>query len=353
MEEKQENTMKRTILLSLLAALLLAACGGNPQAPADQKKGSSGKTLELLVVADPGVYAGETKALIDSLFARPQEGLYNPDAMFDIVNIPLSSYRNTEMFRVHRNILLCDVNSENPGKVYKHIDEYAAPQVVYDFAEKDTEALREALRKYEKDILNEFYNAEHRRVIKAFRGMYNHKLCKAIEDQFGFGLTFSNEFAMAKQDVDFAWVRKEAKDFGIGVLVDVMPYTDSKIFGEQALLDRIDTVMRRHVPAAEEGSYMGLERRRDKEGYYLAPILMKPVAFHDSPYCIETRGNWRAFGDFMGGPFVSYALLTPDKKKVVILTGYVYCPRNKPWSKRDLLMQVESICHSIDFGSEK
>lgn len=345
--------MNRKIFLPLLALLLLAACSGGPQNPDDQKKGSSGKTLELLVVANPDVYRGETKTLIDSLFARPQEGLYDPDAMFDIVNIPVSSYRNTEMFRVHRNILLLDIREDNPGKVYKHIDEYAAPQVVFDFAVKDAEALREALLKYEQNILDEFYNAEHRRVIKAFRGMYNYKLCKAIEEQFGFGLTFSNEFAMAKQDVDFAWVRKEAKDFGIGVLVDVLPYTDKKIFEEQTLLDRIDTIMRRHVPATAENSHMGLERRRDEHGYYLAPILRRQVAFHDSPYCIETRGNWRTFGDFMGGPFVSYALLSPDQKKVIVLTGYVYCPRNKPWSKRDLLMQVESICHSIDFGNEE
>ena len=344
--------MYRKIILPLLTLLLIASCSG-PADPGDQKKGSSGKTLELLVVADPGVYCGETKALVDSLFARPQEGLYDPDAMFDIVNIPVSSYRNTEMFRVHRNILLLDIKSDNPGKVYKHVDEYAAPQVIFDFAVKDTKELRESLIKYEKNIVDEFYQAEHRRVIKAFRGMYNHKLCAAIRQQFGFGLTFSNEFSLAKQEVDFAWVRKEAKDFGIGVLVDVMPYTDSKIFDEQTLLDRIDTVMRRHVPAAAENSYMGLERRRDEQGHYLAPIYHKKVEFHDSPYCIETRGNWRAFGDFMGGPFVSYALLTPDQKKVVILTGYVYCPRNKPWSKRDLLMQVESICHSIDFGTEE
>ena len=31
-----------------------------------------------------------------------------------------------------------------------------------------------------------------------------------------------------------------------------------------------------------------------------------------------------------------------------MLTGYVYCPRNKPWTKRDLLMQVEGICWSYD-----
>jgi hypothetical protein len=51
----------------------------------------------------------------------------------------------------------------------------------------------------------------------------------------------------------------------------------------------------------------------------------------------------------MGGPYVSYTLLSPDKKNVIMLMGYVYCPRNKPWTKRDLLMQVESICWSIDF----
>ena len=336
----------------MLLGLLLAACGGQ-QTAGDQKKGSSGKTLELLVVADPAVYNGETKALIDSLFGRPQAGLYQPEAMFDIVNIPVSSYRNTEMFRVHRNILLCDIKADNPGKVYKHIDEYAAPQVVFDFAVKDAQSLRDNLRKYEQNILDEFYRAEHRRVNKAFRGMNNLKLNHAIHEQFGYDMTFSNEFALAKQDVDFAWVRKEAKDFGIGVLIDAVPYTDPSQFNPQAILDHIDTIMRRHVPATADDSYMGLERRRDDHGEYLAPLLHRPADFDGSPYCIETRGNWRAFGDFMGGPFVSYALLTPDRKRLFYLTGYVYCPRNKPWTKRDLLMQVESICHSLDLGTEQ
>ena len=176
--------------------------------------------------------------------------------------------------------------------------------------------------------------------------MENHEITAAIRKQFGFGLTFSNEFAIAKQKEDFAWIRKEAKDFGIGVLIDEFPYTDQNVFDEQHILDRLDTIMKRHVPASADNSYTGIERRQEN-GEYLAPIVRRQVVF-DSGYCIETRGSWRSFGDFMAGPFVNYTFLSPGKKKVIMLTGYVYCPRNKPWTKRDLLMQVEGICWSYD-----
>lgn len=339
--------MKKFFFLAMTAVLFCSCTTKEAKVP--EKKGSSGKTLELLVVADRNVYCGSTKALVDSIFTCPQVGLPQPESRFDIVNIPLSSYESSEMFRNHRNILLMDVKPGNPDKVYLHVDEYAAPQVVVDFAARSNESLNDLLRQYEPQILEQLYKAEHRRVIKAFAGMPNFEVNDAIQQQFGFGLTFSKEFSMAKQEPGFAWVRKEAKDFGIGVLVDVFPYRDTSVFQEKNILDRMDTVMARHVPSNAPGSYMGLERRRDEAGNYLAPIVSKRVPFEGSDYCVETRGCWRSFGDWMGGPFVSYTLLSPDKKQVIVLTGYVYCPRNKPWTKRDLLMQVESICHSLTF----
>ena len=98
-------------------------------------------------------------------------------------------------------------------------------------------------------MLDQIYNAEHRRVIKAFKGMENFTINEAIRKQFGFSLMFSNEFAIAKQLDDFAWIRKEAKDFGIGVLIDVFPYENQNVFDEQHILDRLDTIMKRHVPS--------------------------------------------------------------------------------------------------------
>lgn len=336
----------KKLLFFLLTVLIFCACNNSVEV---EKKGSSGKTLEMLIVADKGVYQGDVKSVIDSLFASPQVCLPVPESKFDLVNIPKSSYENSEMFRNHRNIILLDINTENADKVYMHIDEYAAPQVVFDFAAKSEASLKELLIKYETVILRETYQAEHRRVIKAFAGMEGYDLTQKVHDKFAFNLMFSNEFHWAKEAEDFAWIRKEAKDFGEGVLVDVLPYESEKMFEEQHILDRMDTIMKRHVPASAENSYMGIERRKNDEGAYLAPIVSKRIEFPNTEYCVETRGCWRAFGDFMGGPFVSYTLLSPDKKNVIMLTGYVYCPRNKPWTKRDLLMQTESICWSINW----
>lgn len=341
--------MKKIVLL-FVAVCMLAACNNSiNENDESQKRGSSGKTLELLVVADQDVYRGETKELIDSLFGRPQDCLPVPESMFSVVNIPMSSYKNTEMFRTHRNVVLLDVNPENSGKVYMHIDEYAAPQVVFDFAMKDRQSLHENLRKYEQVMLRELYKAEHRRMFKIFKGMQAYEINQQIKDKFGFALMFPNEYHIAKMADDFAWVRKEAKDFGIGVLVDVFPYESREAFDEQHILDRLDTIMKRQVPASAPDSYMGIERRRDEQGNYLLEIKSRNVDFDSSSYCVETRGCWRTYGDFMGGPFVTYTVLDPSEKKVVMLTGYVYCPRNKPSTKRDLLMQVESICRTMKF----
>lgn len=296
-------------------------------------------------MADKSTYSGDTKQLIDSLFCSPQPGLPQGAPCFDLVNIPLSSFKNTEMFHVHRNVLMCDINPDNPNKVYMHIDEWAAPQVVFDFAAKDRASLHELLLKYAPTIMDEMHKAEHRRIIKAFRGMKGVEVVNKVKQQFGFSLMVSNEFEMATPNnpsEDFAWIRKETKDFGIGVLVQVSPYTSQNQFEEVAVLDFIDTIMHRHVQGPSDSSYMGLERKN-------LDIFCQQVEFQGSSYCIETRGCWRTFGDFMGGPMVAYTLLSPDKKQVVTLVGYVYCPRNTP-PKRDLLMQVEGICHSIDWS---
>ncbi len=337
--------MKKTTMLlfvALTAASMMVSCGSKER-PAQGKKGSSGKTLEMLLVADKTVYSGSTKLLIDSLFRCPQEGFLMPEPIFDVVNIPPSSFNNAEMFQAHRNIIICDINPENPNKVYKSNDKWAAPQVVYDFAMKDRHALDSFLAKCAPMIINDMRMADRRRVIKAFNSMRAPDVMNRIKENFGFSLTVSDEFEIAKMTDDFAWIRKETKDFGVGVLVKTMPYKDKAVFEEKEILRNLDTMMKQHVPAPAENSYMGTERRVDAARQQVTMA---------GQYCIETRGMWRTFGDFMGGPYVNYTLLTPDQKTVVMLTGYVYATRttkSTPYSKRDYLMQADGICWSIAF----
>lgn len=343
------KTMKRTIYLLTVTALLLCGCSGQSK-KINGKRGSSGKTLELMVVADKDVYTGEIKALVDSIFGSPQACLPQPEKKFDIVHIVKSSFESVDMFRVHRNVLLLDVNSENKNKVYRHKDKYSAPQVIFDMAAKDRKSLDSMIRAYEEVIMGEIYEAEHKRVWKAYKGEEGYEIEQKVKEKLGVGLTLSQNYAVAKMDKDFGWVRIEAKDFGMGILVQKYEYKDKGQFEEKRLLDSLDSMMCRNVPGPSEGSYMGIERRTDKErGEYLMEIQSRKVQFPTGTYCVETRGCWRLFGNYMGGPFVSYAVLSPDNKELVTVTGYVYCPRNKPYTKRDLLMQLESVCYSMEF----
>ena len=120
--------MKKFIII-IAAAVLFVACGGR-QNEALKKKSSSGKTLEVLLVANKGQYYGMTRDLIDSIFRQPQDCLPQPEPRFDVVNIPVSSLHNAQMFRMHRNIILCELKADNPDKVYIERDKWASPQVV-------------------------------------------------------------------------------------------------------------------------------------------------------------------------------------------------------------------------------
>ena len=326
--------MKKFIII-ISVAVLFVACGGR-QNEALKKKSSSGKTLEVLLVANKGQYYGKTRDLIDSIFRQPQDCLPQPEPRFDVVNIPVSSLHNAQMFRMHRNIILCELKADNPDKVYIERDKWASPQVVVGIEAKSEASLRDLLRKYEHRIVEAIYEAEHQRIINAFYNIRNVELMNRIKEKFGFELTVSEDFMWASEDDGFAWIRKETKDFSLGVLVNVTPYRNEDQFTPEKIYNRLDTIMRRHVPGPAEGSYMCTERR-------VEPVTRK-VDYEGSDYCIETHGLWRLQGDFMGGPYVNYSMLSPDGKNIIDLVGFVYCPR---FNKRDYLMQVEGICNSL------
>ena len=328
--------MKR-IALFFAAALLMVACN-NRQNDAILKKSSSGKTLEVLVAADKGRLSKTTRDVIDSVLRQPQGCLPQPEARFDVVSVPVSSLRNTHMFQMHRNIIILEVKDGNPDKVYIDRDKWAEPQVVVDIAASSEESLRDLLCKYEPNIVQAIYDAEHKRMQKAFYNVRNVDLMNRVKEKFGFELTFSEDFMWASEDDGFAWIRKETKDISLGVLINTSPYRSQDQFLPEKIYNRLDTIMRRHVPSPGEDGYMGTERRVEMESMQ--------VEYEGSQYCIQTHGLWRlvATTDRMGGPFVCYSLLSPDGKQVVDLIGFVYAPR---FNKRDYLMQVEGICATL------
>ena len=46
----------------------------------------------------------------------------------------------------------------------------------------------------------------------------------------------------------------------------------------------------------------------------------------------------------MGGPFISYAFIDSATARAVIVTGFVYAPKEE---KRELLRQVEALMYTV------
>ena len=333
--------MKKTVLSAIVAFCCIALSVSCGPTPLTGKPGSSGKTLELMVVAKNSVYSGSTKLVVDSIFASPQDGLNQPEPRFDVVQIAPSSFEKNAMFQSHRNILMLEIDPQGLNKVFLEQNKWASPQTVIRIAASDKRSLDSMLLSQSQRLLKEYYNMEYARMDKVFGQTPNVKLMNKIKEHYGFTITLPEEFALAKMEDSFTWVRKEAKDFGLHVYIYTSPYDGNEAaLTESVILDNLDTIMKRYVPGPAEGSYQGTERR---DYFYTRE------AFIGNIKAVETRGLWRTFGDFMGGPFVCYTFPSPDNTQLVTLVGCVYSPsqRSKMVMKRDLLMQVDGICHSF------
>ena len=282
--------LKYFLMLGFIFAVFSCCTSSSKKGNQGGKRSSSGKTLEVIIAADDDVYRGEVKEAVEALFLKEQEMLNQPEALFDIVRLPTTSVYNTDMFRVHRNIVIIDKNAENENKVYLSKDKWAHPQVVVEFSVTNNQSFITLLNQHFEQIKDFFYEAEHARMLRAYKGMENIKITEQLKANFGFSLTMPQEYRLSILKDNFAWIRKEAKDFSIGVLIYTFPYTDSNVFNPDVIVKIRDNITKKYVAGPADGSYMTTEKRFG--------MMSKKIQFHDS-FCSETRGLWKLEGDFI------------------------------------------------------
>jgi len=60
---------------------------------------------------------------------------------------------------------------------------------------------------------------------------------------------------------------------------------------------------------------------------------------------IESRGLWKMTADFLGGPFLNYAIPDTKKNRTVVVEAFVMAPSHK---KRQIMRQMEVLMNGID-----
>ncbi|MCA1741058.1 MAG: DUF4837 family protein, partial [Bacteroidales bacterium] len=118
------------------------------------------------------------------------------------------------------------------------------------------------------------------------------------------------------------------------IIVSVTERMTSRI-GCIELANLTEKVTSAEVKGPDGGSFMIIEKQ--------IPVSCRSFRRHGTDY-IEMRGLWTLEGGFMGGPFISYAFIDEETSRAVVVTGFVYAPKEE---KRELLRQVEALMYTL------
>lgn len=335
---RAKRRFTKLLFSSLVAVILFGGCAkkeAKKDDPAGGLTSSGGKTLEVLLIVPDEIYKGELQDSIGKRFMAACEGLNQAEPLFDVVQMNPSGFFNSDMLQKHRNIIVIDLKNGNSNKLKKTINYKSYPQAYFVFEVDCRDSLFALLNRSSEMIKQQFYDNEHKRVAAAFKRLENTKVTSRLKKKFGFWLTVSEEFYIAADEQDFVWLRKEPKDASLDIMIYTMPMGGEGLFKEEKIIELRDKIAKEHIPGPTKGSYMGTETR--------FPYVRREVKVGEFD-AVETRGLWRLFGDWMGGPFVNYCFEDKANHRFVMIDCFVYSPRHP---KRDRIMQLESVVYGI------
>jgi hypothetical protein len=242
------------------------------------------------------------------------------------------------MFKMHRNILLVNINPQNQtnGVVYKN-NVWAQPQAVVQLNAADAEQALSLFREAGIVIAEYYEQSERDRIINNAKLYEERALQPPVEKVTGGILHFPSGYRCRKFTDDFVWIADEKQYTMQTVLIYRYPANDPEPFSQEKIISARNEIMQANVPGMFEGSYMTTSTAQEP--------TVRSLRYHGRDF-METRGFWEVQGDFMGGPFVSHSFYSQDGKDIIVLEAFVYAPR---YDKRQYLRQVESLLYSFEW----
>ena len=323
------------IVLTLLAAIMLAGCSGDG---ANLKQNVSGKAGEIIIVANKAQWENTPGADLRKLLASEYPLLPQKEASFTLINIPENAFSN--IFQIHRNIIILQVSDAfERAEMAIREDVWSSPQTVVSLTAPTNEAADSLITAKGEVLFNLFEQAERNRIIRASKRYEERGLRLLVADMFGGSPYFPTGYSLKKRTQDFVWISYETTYTNQGIFVYKVPVGDSTSLTLDSLVAIRNDVLEMNVPGMFEGSYMTTSIVEGKEPA-LRWLKYKGRTFG------ELRGLWEVQNDYMGGPFIDHIFYDKSGKNLIFLECFVYAPR---YDKRNDLRQVESIIYSFEW----
>jgi hypothetical protein len=331
--------MQKNLLL-VFTIILLISCkdkGSKKEILLD----SSGNINNVSVVLDNELWDGSVGDAIRSVLAAPIYGLPQDEPLFTISQIPPSVF--TGFVTKNRTVLKIEVSNNSDIQILDNV--YAQPQKVVVISGKSRQDIIDRIVENAPKIVTTFRNEE---IAERQRQMSKspHKY-KSIEKKLGLTIQFPSAYRISKESENFFWIRKDITTGTTNLMIFEVPYNAIK--RNDSLVNQIvkirDSIGKIYIKGRQDGEISAngekIESYMTTEDAY-APYVHETIL--DNKATIEAKGIWDLKEDFMGGPFINYAIEDKINKRWIIVEGFAFAPSVE---KRDYMLELEAIIKSI------
>lgn len=326
--------MKKSIFLSLFLFLAIIGCDENSSSGNQEKylPPSSGTHAEMLIVTQDTLWRTYVGEALLATFAREQYGLPQPEGVFSVNRIKPAAF--TSIFKKAKSIIFAELGDTTVVRVQR--DVWARPQMVATLIAPTHKELYKLIKEHAEEMVKTFHDADISVVRNRMKGTAFKTLPEALGEMDIKKMTFSSGFEQTLDKPDIKIFRQSTKKTQQFMVFSRRPIPEDLLPGQDIIPAR-DTIGRHYFEGSRDGSYFGTEM--------LIPPQQQTTEI-DGQFAIETRGLWKTFGDFMGGPFLSYTIYNDQKNEILCVEGFIYGPEAK---KRNIMMEMEAMIRSIKF----
>lgn len=320
--------MNKAHFLLLFVSFIIFSCSKKGD---NLPRKTSGKINTISVIIDDQLWNGEIGDSIRNKFASPVIGLPQEEPLFSINQYPVKLLEG--FMTDSRTIIVIKKEEENKFEIIKN--QYASPQNVFHISGKtgaDIVSILETNAPKMTQLIHEMEITESQRINR--KSLLDTKI---IANKFHISLKIPSGYLHVLQKSNFTWLKKEIIGGNTSLLIYQLPLNAIK--NDSSSVARItkirDSIGNLYISGTEPNTNMITE-----EAY--APYLTK-IAL-DGKETYETKGTWELKNDFMGGPFINYAIVDKEYNRILVLEGFCYAPSKE---KRDLMHELESIIKSV------
>ncbi len=293
---------------------------------------SSGKAGEVILIMDNNIWSEEDQMKVKRILSQPQPAIPQREPMFDILTFENKDFNAN--FQRHRNIIHFDIQPNASANILNiERNKWTAPQIYVHIKGDDTATCLKLFMDNEKEILEELYKNDLRRLQLIYNEDVDPNTDKLIRKKFGINLSVPQQYFIASEQEDFLWLRYRTSKNDRFIIIYKYPAAEMT---DEFLMDTRDTFTKKYIPGSMPNSYPVISRYA---GY---PTIEKTkIGKYDG---VAMRGLWESVNDQMGGPFYSFTFLDNSGQNYITVDGFVYAPQE---DKRNYIREVEAIVKTI------